>query len=403
MVKRIRIAFLNKILFFLILLNIVFGSFLFEDEKRGSIVLINYLINLLVFIWCYFNIKLYLPKYSKLFLVLLLYFLIIIPFSSNMFLSFNYYLKVLFSSLFFLFLLSSDVDLSTIRLFVNYSIFILCFGLFYFVLSNLLGFGESIYSKNILRGYTSLNLYYAYVLIILVFPLYFYFYSSKFQKIIGYVFIVSLIVVLFLIFRRSNFILLMVGSATYYLLCKQKVKYFLYGIFIVILVIISLREFADVIIENYYARSDRFESIERYQEEGRYLENQYVLDYLLNDPIKLIFGSGELFNSRGKYSNSVGHEDRQIHNDYANLLWSGGILALTIYIVFISLILFRFINLKKNTGDKFNILIANIGISIIITALVSGFMSGITGLAYRSYFYGSVAIFLNFLNRRISK
>jgi O-antigen ligase len=138
--------------------------------------------------------------------------------------------------------------------------------------------------------------------------------------------------------------------------------------------------YIDIFNENLDLRKSKFES--SLTDEGRYIENIAVINIITESPISFFWGTGEVFNSRGKYGI---YEDRMLHNDYANIIWSSGILGACLYFgLFIRLFLFfyRSYKYRKTTYAKTYSLI---GVSIIIAYFACAVGQAWTSISIMSF------------------
>jgi O-antigen ligase len=101
-----------------------------------------------------------------------------------------------------------------------------------------------------------------------------------------------------------------------------------------------------MLLSRYKVREDRMQ-IDSYETEGRYMENTLVInDIIFSGNINWLLFGHEVLNSPGNYGNGV-WGDRQLHNDYAQVLNGSGIIGLSLYIFMNISILTYYLKLKK--------------------------------------------------------
>ena len=158
-------------------------------------------------------------------------------------------------------------------------------------------------------------------------------------------------------------------------------------------------------VNNILNHRSRILTTQNYFNEGRVIENFMVWDKISESTISLLFGTGELFNSQGKYGLYTGdhHQySRPIHNDYARLLFGSGLIGLLFYLYFISS-LFIFSFKSKNFYNDFTKSIYKYNIFLIIVVFLMGISSGFTDIFYRTVIFSLVGFTHNMLNHGYRK
>lgn len=313
-----------------------------------------------------------------------IYLFLIIPFSSSIFTSLNMYLKFSLSSLFYVYAFNAInkkkdffkfINLLVIACFVNY---------FYFLYASIFQVGQTAYKGQImfigLQSFTSQFVFPIVMLTTVVFAKF-----IKHKRWYPLFNIVSLVILL-LSFRRSNILILIIGVIFFILKDIRFKKYFLR--FLPILVFIVFYNWNNVVAifdQNSKGRKRIFE-VENYAREGRVVENILVVNKLKESFSSLIFGSGELFFSEGKYGLYTGDEftyTRPIHNDYARLLFGGGIIALVLFFKYLHSLYYFGKKIKLKNND-FNNSLKNYTSFLILIIVMNGFSTGLTEIFYRA-------------------
>ncbi|MCS4434481.1 hypothetical protein [Aquiflexum gelatinilyticum] len=130
--------------------------------------------------------------------------------------------------------------------------------------------------------------------------------------------------------------------------------------------------------------------------EGRVTENFYVFSLMKDNPLKLIFGSGEVFNDRKYIAYTFYEEDREVHSSYARIFWNGGIIGLGLFLYFYWIqIKAMYVSFKlfRNKLNPFKLLFY-FGLVFVSLRLISDFSSGITYLGYNAFCYILIGYFL---------
>ncbi len=391
----------NRLLLLAILANAIFATLLL-DEERNLVILINYLVALLPLAYAFYKQGIHITKLNISILSFLCYLLLIVLFSSNKFLSFNYYVKLFLGMIMFPFFYSLNVTNKDLQGFCVVSLIILIYGNIYFSYSNLTEMGYTVYDAPVYRGYAHLSTYYTYILSILIIPIAFILYDRKrWIRIVSYLLICSTAIAFILIFRRSNILLLVFGSITYALLAYNKSRKMASFLFLALCVLlVGSLFFGNIIEKSFYARQARFSPDWSIEHEARFQENIYVYNTLTKSPAALFFGSGELFNSRGKYG---WPSDRQLHNAYANLAWSSGLVGLFWYCFIVGAI-FRHFWIIRNISynNLWYFTISNVALTIVSLGVLSWFMGSFPSVTYGSYYWGSLGLLLNYLKSNLS-
>lgn len=141
--------------------------------------------------------------------------------------------------------------------------------------------------------------------------------------------------------------------------------------------------FKEQIISRIQVRQSRIET--RITDEGRFLEYIILYKELIQSPSKKTLIGVDLFNSEGKFGHSTNVKlnlnNRYLHSDFANLLFSTGFLGLILYLY----IFYRILVVHSGTkGGK----ICNVNYfiySMLLGLFVSHFIDGMFMFFARGY------------------
>jgi hypothetical protein len=162
--------------------------------------------------------------------------------------------------------------------------------------------------------------------------------------------LIKLIDILFIVFNiciilintRRTCILMLVAAILIYLIYNRRlfVKAFMLFIVLVATLVLSYPLY-EAKLTAQLERRERIESLDTYEEEGRYLETFYILDYHKEnkDLAALLFGV-QLFDTYDFGIKYFGR-DRPIHSDINMIFFSTGIVGLLLFISFFYLYFFK--------------------------------------------------------------
>ena len=162
-----------------------------------------------------------------------------------------------------------------------------------------------------------------------------------------------------------------------------------FGVVLLFAVLLFFRYFYADFQKTFESRESRFNSEYSILNEGRITENFYVYKLMVDNPLKLIFGSGEVFNDRKYIAYTFYEEDREVHSSYARVFWNGGFIGLGLFFYFywiqfkVTFLAFRFF---KNKSNPYKLLFY-FGLIFVFLRFVSDFSSGITYLGYNAFCY----------------
>jgi hypothetical protein len=153
--------------------------------------------------------------------------------------------------------------------------------------------------------------------------------------------------------------------------------------------LIFFRYFYSDFQKTFESRESRFNTEYNILNEGRITENFHIYSLMKENPLKLIFGSGEVFNDRKYIAYTFYEEDREVHSSYARIFWNGGIIALGLFLYFYWTqlkILYESLNLFRSKLNPFKLLFY-FGLVFVSLRFISDFSSGITYLGYNAFSY----------------
>ena len=312
-------------------------------------------------------------------LLTLFYFLLLTPFSNNIPLTVNYYLKFTVSLLMFYF----GIKLYRVRLdqhFLSATNKIIYIAVIYVLYSNLFDFGTSIYrGQEIKSGFLEAPFFYAPALSLVLYTFLDKLYRNK---LMDNIFITFLILYFILLFRRTIYVIIIIGFLIPILRGYNLKKHLNKIIALFLVLTITFPLYQNTLQTSLDARGQKtysdFESISK--SENRIVEYLFVYNIISNNIVGLLFGSGELFNSAGNYNFNL-DKTRPLHSDYSRLLFGGGFLGLFFYFMIFIKIFYENIKAhnKKLKKEKTVIYI------LIALCFVTGFTGNITFITFKAY------------------
>lgn len=375
---------LTKIVF---LINLIIESSLLLFETRTIIILFQLLVNFIyISIVLHANIKIKRPKYFiPIIIALVLYNISLVVFSSNLVSSFNKSLKFLLPICFLVFGYTLIWNKKRMKEFVSFSWIYLLYFCAYIILANIFGIGNPLYKSGILTGYFSINGLYipCFVTILLIFNLNLI--SSKNKRTFSLILIAISTIIFILLLKRT--LILLLGIAFAIKIYKYvSIKKFVGYASILILLTLALPKYRNYILDNFKTREARFSNNYSITKEGRFTENIIIYNYLNQNSFRLLLGTGEVFNDR-EFLSKAYHSEREAHNSYIRLFWNGGIIGLSIFIIFILLQFVVLIKFYKNSKDQQIRDLLLFAIVFIFLRFLNDFSSGITYLTYNAICY----------------
>ena len=355
---------------------------------KSVIVVIQHLINITFFLLFHRSLN-----FNKIFFlspsIIILLFIsgLAILFSSDIFISLNFFLKFSFAILFIAigYNFNSSIIISAI---LDKGYIILIIFLLNIALSNLLNYGESLYVDSILIGFASINSLYLPMVISLIYLWFRDFQKEKVLRIITITLTIGVVIVFIILLKRT--ILLWYGIfVVYYLLFHNKrERLFVYFIFITIIWVNVSPILDNAVAASLRARESRFNQDYNVLEEGRFTELNIVLKEMKMEPIQLLFGTGEVFNDNyflGKYFESG---ERELHNSYVRIFWNSGLFGLILYFSFFvfhfRIALIEIFNYKKGS---FQNIFSVFMLFLVFSRIINEFSSGNTYISYNCLTY----------------
>lgn len=371
----------------IIFINFCLESVLFYFDDRTVLIILQVLINLIFLAFIFTKEKRleFHKSFTPIIIALIVYNLAIAIFSTDIIPSINKSFKFLIPLVYFILGYSLVKSKEDIKVFANFSWIYLTYFTLYIFIVNIFGIGESLYANGILKGYFSLNAFYipCFISIFLIFN---FRYVKKSRRLISMIMLFSCVVLFFLFLKRTLILLILIS---FLIIILKSIK----NLIITIMVsAIALTLFFQPIMrlmdsnEKLEGRGNRFTSEYSITNEGRFTENLIVYDLMKDNLFKLLFGTGEVFND-GKYLSKYYETDREAHNSYIRLFWNGGIIGLSIFLIFYFAQLQGILFYKKRAKEKDSKRILLFIFIFVLLRLINDFSSGITYLTYNAYCY----------------
>ncbi len=385
-----KIPTIIKLTFIVIFLNTVIESFLLFTEDRTLIISVQLLLNGILFYRFFIlsRTNIQKPKLSVLTFTIIIYFIVLSLFSSNMIVTFNYLIKFLIPFFYLLIGYSILNKPDYIGYFIRKSWFFLAYFSIYIIIVNVLGIGESFYKGGIKMGYYSLNGIYVPTFSIIVIIYNLKMIKSKIERYFSILFSITSIIILILLLKRTLVILIFVSFIFYFFKKISLIRILRITLFSILFLVV-FSNFSYLLEDSIASRKGRFDKEYDVTNEGRFVENIKVYALMKDSPLKLLFGTGEVFNDRMFLSKSF-DVDREAHNSYIRIFWNGGFVGL---LLFLSFYYKQFTEILKNfyTAKKLNnFYLLNLfyfGCIFILLRFFNDFSSGITYLGYNAFSY----------------
>jgi hypothetical protein len=369
--------------------NTVIESFLLYFEDRFTIILFQLFLNFGFFLFLFF--KKFKVRFSKDFLapvLLIMLFLVMSLFSSDLLLSMNMLLK--FSIPFaFLFIGYSLRTYYFSYFIVNYVWVFLAYFVFYFLIVNYFGIGYEMYIGGVKTGYYSLNGLYVPVFCLILISFFYQKISNRKVKVITFIFALLSIAILLAILKRTLLVILFLGLIALILYNFNLRFLSKLGFTLLFSGIIFFMYFYSDFQKTFESRESRFNTEYNILNEGRITENFHIYSLMKDNAWELIFGTGEVFNDRKYIAYTFYEEDREVHSSYARIFWNGGFLGLALFLYFYWIqikVLYVSFKLFRNKLNPFKLLFY-FGLVFVLLRFISDFSSGITYLGYNAFSY----------------
>ncbi len=386
---------LFNFIFFSIFVNYVVESLLLLYEDRTFIISFQVLFNL-VCIVIFFIIKGRISRSDtyKYVIWLPIYFLFLGLFSSSLPITYNYLFKFIIPFVYFLIGYNCMTNPIFLSIFIARSWLFMAYFSIWIIFANVTQTGFSLYPGGIKIAYFSLNALYVPVFAAIMSVYNFGSIKSKILKLLNVVFAISTILIIVLLMKRTLIVLVILAAVLLIFrnfTFKNIVKY---SFISVVLFVFFFSFFESSFYQAIDTRSSRFSSEYDITEEGRFIENEYIFQLLKDSPLKMIFGSGEVFNDGDSLAAmSPYYYVRDAHNSYIRIFWNGGIVGLFSFLLLYLIQMKYLVNGYRRTKFSSKALADCFffGIVFVFLRFVNDFSSGITYLGFNAYSYFFIA------------
>jgi hypothetical protein len=330
---------------------------------------------------------------AQLTLLFICYLFILTLISSKFFTSFNVFLKVMVSSSGLLFGIYYGKDeLFLKRISISISVMLIMF-LVDFFLANLFGYGGRSYlgvENELNFGASGVNLAKQVSAILLMMPVIYSQFDSKFIKRI--LISISILAVLFVLFafKRSALTALVLGYLYILYAIPNKIKSFKWVLIFLMFGLLLTPIYLDQVLDNFQARKEAIylDKEENLEKQARYNEYLKITNAWVNGTISHKLVGSELFNDTYLY-----RVRRMLHTDYMSLLSGSGIIGLILYILIYLSIIFSL----RRKSKYFNFLITYYYEAIGIALVIGMIFFGISGLVQAIEPRGTILLFIGAL------
>lgn len=184
--------------------------------------------------------------------------------------------------------------------------------------------------------------------------------------------------------RRTAFVVLVLGVLFLVYYSRKYTKFFAN---LVIVVFAAFLMVGSTFLDLYEARKKTIDK--GIEEEGRFLETEWVFTeiFSFNNLSTSLFGT-EIFNTAGNYLNGA-FEDRPLHVDINIILWGSGLLGLFLYLFLHYKIyrVYKFLRLRLQIQSNTKQFASFIFLFFFSTTVIVSFSGGLQAITYRSYLY----------------
>lgn len=326
-----------KIISILIVISLLFDVLVYVEGAESNlsyfkgVIVYGYLIIVLL----RYNI-LKLDTSNNIVLLLILYWMCLIFFSSDIMLSFKMYTKIVAPLIVYVFTSNLYPNNKHFKyIYISFSCVIII-SVLYGIISNFLGLKDSYAMKREAIETYSIGLgdgkLYAQSIAIIIFPfVYFNFKLSNKQKIIMGILLLMVIIYSILSLRRTTISIIILGALLFYYFSGRITKLYKIAPPIIIFLMLTFSLWYPILESRMSLRTSTFSNDYNIEEEGRYREIPFVLDETIfsSNATRFLFGK-ELFNSNGNYAGGI-FGTRMIHIDYMGILHGSGVLGICLY------------------------------------------------------------------------
>lgn len=206
-----------------------------------------------------------------------------------------------------------------------------------------------------------------------------------------YFLFLAVVLILVLTLKRTPLLIIFSNVIFYYVLRGKNLKNTILFLPLILIFYLGSSQFVNLLTE----RREFSESYD-YEKEGRYIEYFGVWEVLSASEIAILFGTGDLFDSAGKYN--LWNKARPLHSSYSQILFGSGIIGVLLFIVFFITLLKKskqyYDKTNKDSKDIIILFIVQI-ISYLLISFAGGLRyTGYTGVAF--IYIGSFLGYLRF-------
>ncbi|MCW3079458.1 hypothetical protein [Segetibacter sp.] len=176
--------------------------------------------------------------------------------------------------------------------------------------------------------------------------------KNRYLQVVDVSFILINVCMLLLSTRRTTLLMLAAAIMIYALFNKKLFLKMLMLVFILISALIISFPLYQERLMGQLEKRERIENLNSLEEEGRYLETFYLIDYhrKKRDPAEILFGVN-LFDTYAFGTRYFGR-DRPIHSDINMIIFSTGIVGMFLFILFFSHYFFKGNNIMSQENKK---------------------------------------------------
>jgi O-antigen ligase len=267
----------------------------------------------------------------------------------------------------------------------------------YIILSNYFDLGSGVYEEynvSFRSGALIADSLYTGSLLVLLLPFIYFYEKKQYVKNIYFVFSLLTIILILLSLRRTAFLILIIGILIYMFFQRGKLKSIMFTLIVVTALYVFSPLFSSIFESRLQSR-ERITMVENYENEGRYIETFLVWERILSfSSLRDSFFGIDVYNTAYKYGFN---NPRELHVDINQIIFGTGLIGLLMYLlIYISMI--KQISKINSKDYERNLLKTTITMFIIITILVS-FIGGFFSITYRFFAFFIIGACLGYYDR----
>ncbi len=376
------------LLFIFPIINIGFNTLLTFFERGGPLATLRAVFVYSYIIYFLSSVKLK-NTWPNLPLILPIYYLLLVFFSSDIPRSLTVYLKFIAPFILLVIAMNVVTKRKNFDFIIISSIYILLIFMIFALVSNMFNVGRNQYideGEDVFSvGLGSTHLYLP-ALAIVSLP-YIFKERSKIEKILAFLLGFISFILLGISLRRTTLIIVIFGITLYYLFQGYYIQILKAFFITVALLALTFPIYKEPLMERIEYRQKVFTEGYTLSSENRWIEIGLVLEEIKKSPnlIRILFGK-EFLNSQGNYGGGI-FGQRSLHGDYTRLLHGSGLVGLMIYFLFYRLLLIKFNEFCLLYEGRSKKELKSLFLSFFILSILISLVGRFEDISFRSYLF----------------